>query len=78
MQRDRPFALQRRTHTVGHNPPLAILLQTCRWVCAITPKPLFATCPGLFDHSIGAQQDRPRDGETKRFGGLAIDTKVER
>ena len=32
----------------------------------------------LFDHLVGAQQERFRDGQTQRFRSLEIDDKLER
>ena len=34
-------------------------------------------CPLLFDHLIGALQERLRDGEAERLGGLEIDDQLE-
>src|SRR5207237_1095628 len=42
------------------------------------PRLASACADRSFDHLVGAQQDRGRDGEAERLGGLEIENRLER
>src|SRR6516164_6478263 len=59
-------------------PPKADITQT-NWHVRFVPKATYAVqqYPTLFDHLVGAREQRRRHGEAKRFGSRDIDDQLE-